>query len=80
MCARSEPGINDSAADGSSAAEVTKEILPPDDIDFGSEVIRGFTLDNVLHSESEGDIHFGVYVPERYDGAEAYALYVTLPG
>lgn len=80
MGAWSEPGINDSAADDSSAAEVTKEILLPDDIDFGTEVIRGFSFDNVLHSESEGDIHFGLYVPERYDGAEAYALYVTLPG
>ena len=49
------------------------------EIDFGENVIRGFTFDNVLHSE-EGDIHFGLYIPERYNGAKPYALFVTLPG
>ena len=31
-------------------------------VTFGKDNIRGFTFDNVLHSDSEGDIHFGLYV------------------
>ncbi len=46
----------------------------------GDETYRGFVLDNVLHSETDGDIHFNLYVPDRYDGSKAYALFVTLPG
>lgn len=45
-----------------------------------SEVYRGFVVDNVLHSASEGDIHYNVYIPESYDGSTPYALYFTLPG
>ena len=46
----------------------------------GTEEYRGFVIDNVLHSEKEGDIHYNVYIPESYDGTKAYALYFTLPG
>lgn len=46
----------------------------------GTEEYRGFILDNVLHSESEGDIHYNLYIPDSYDGREAYALFFTLPG
>ena len=46
----------------------------------GSEEYRGFILDNVLYSQSEGDIHYNVYIPDSYDGTKEYALYVTLPG
>lgn len=46
----------------------------------GTEEYRGFLLDNVFHSESEGDIHYNVYIPESYDGSSPYALYFTLPG
>ena len=46
----------------------------------GTEEYRGFILDNVLHSESEGEIHYNLYVPESYDGSEPYALFFTLPG
>lgn len=53
---------------------------PPADITFGSEDIRGFQFDNVLHDSTEGDIHFGMYVPDSYDGSKPYALFVTLPG
>lgn len=53
---------------------------PSEDIVFGDEHVRGFLFDNVLHSESDGEIHFGLYIPEDYDGSESYALYVTLPG
>ena len=45
----------------------------------GTEVYRGFQMDNVLHAP-EGDIHYHLYVPDSYDGSEAYALFLTLPG
>lgn len=45
-----------------------------------TEEYRGFTFDNILHSESEGDIHFNLYVPDSYDGSEPYALFFTFPG
>ena len=45
----------------------------------GTEVYRGFLMDNVLHAP-EGDIHYHIYIPDSYDGSEAYALYLTLPG
>ena len=45
----------------------------------GTELYRGFRLDNVLHSE-EGDIHYHLDLPDSYDGSEPYALYLTLPG
>lgn len=41
--------------------------------------IRGFTFDHVLEGQN-GDIHYGLYVPESYDGSKPYALFVTLPG
>ncbi len=46
----------------------------------GTEEYRGFTLDHVLHSEENGDIHYNLYVPDSYDGSEPYALFFTLPG
>ncbi len=52
----------------------------PAGIELGKDNIRGFTFDNVLHSDSDGDIHFGLYIPKTYDGKESYALFVTLPG
>ena len=30
----------------------------------GTEEYRGFILDNVLHSENDGEIHYNLYVPE----------------
>ncbi|HJB14661.1 MAG TPA: prolyl oligopeptidase family serine peptidase [Candidatus Blautia excrementipullorum] len=46
----------------------------------GTEEYRGFILDNVLHTEQNGDIHYNLYVPESYDGSRPYALFFTLPG
>lgn len=46
----------------------------------GSKECRNFLLDNVLHSPSEGDIHYNVYIPDSHGGTKEYALYVTLPG
>lgn len=45
----------------------------------GTEIYRGFLMDNVLHTPEE-DIHYHIYVPDGYDGSEAYALFLTLPG
>lgn len=64
---------NDSKADGK--IEQTAE-----NVTAGTEKYKGFLLDNVLHSETEGDIHYNVYIPDDYDGSEAYALFMTLPG
>lgn len=52
---------------------------PELEVTEGTETYRGFQLDNVLHAP-EGDIHFSLYIPESYDGSEAYALFLTLPG
>lgn len=30
----------------------------------GTEAYRGFILDNVLHTGTNGDIHYNVYIPE----------------
>lgn len=46
----------------------------------GKEKYRDFLMDNVFHSEEEGDIHYHVYIPESYDGSRPYALFFTLPG
>lgn len=46
----------------------------------GTETDRGFTLDHVLHSTEQGEIHFNLYIPADYDGSRPYALYLTLPG
>ena len=46
----------------------------------GSVEDRGFVLDNVLHDEARGDIHFSLYVPESYDGTQPEPLYIALPG
>lgn len=46
----------------------------------GTEIYRGFVVDNVFHSASAGEIHYNVFIPESYDGRTPYALYFTLPG
>lgn len=38
-----------------------------------------FTTDNVLEG-AYGAIHYGLYVPDSYDGSQPYALFITLPG
>lgn len=52
----------------------------PNKINFGTQKKDGFIVDNVLHSDTQGDIHFSSYIPDSYDGSEPYALFVTLPG
>lgn len=52
---------------------------PESEVTLETETYRGFQMDNVLHAP-EGDIHYHLYVPDSYDGSEAYALFLTLPG
>ena len=44
----------------------------------GTQTYRGFSVDNVYHSENNGDIHFNLYLPESYDGSKPYALYIYI--
>lgn len=67
----SEPTVSSSFVSSSPATALVTE---------GTETYRGFVLDNVLHSETEGDIHYNVYIPDSYDGSTPYALFFTLPG
>lgn len=46
----------------------------------GKTSYRGFTVDSVLHSAENGNIHYNVYFPKSYDGKKPYALFVSLPG
>lgn len=60
---------------------VTKDDITKEDVTEGTEKYKGFLVDNVLHSEAEGDIHYNVYIPDSYnDSKDPYALFVTLPG
>ena len=72
---------------GSTVTEETgrKASAPParsksETVTEGTETYRGFVLDNILHSDHDGDIHYNVYIPESYDGKTPFALYFTLPG
>lgn len=37
-------------------------------IEFGKQIKNDFIVDNVLNSETQGDIHFSSYIPESYPG------------
>ena len=39
-----------------------------------------FQMDQAFVSDSEGTIHYNLYVPESYNGTVPYALYMALPG
>lgn len=65
---------------GADTEEETPAPENHDTVTEGTEEYRGFVLDNVLHSETEGDIHYNLYVPDSYDGSEPYAVFFTLPG
>lgn len=71
---------NDGTCDSFDMVMMRSEITDKNSIDFGTQTKNGFIVDNVLHSETQGDIHFSSYIPESYDGSEPYALFVTLPG
>ena len=46
----------------------------------GDIVDRGFVVDEILQVPNLDDIHFSMRVPESYDGNNAYALYIHVPG
>ena len=50
--------------------EINKSGDELENVTPGSEEYRGFVLDNVLHSQDEGDIHYNVYIPDAYDGTK----------
>lgn len=49
-------------------------------IEKGTTERRKFIIDNIYHSDSQGDIHFSSYYPENYDKTKKYAIYFALPG
>lgn len=60
--------------------ESTKSIKNNYTVTDGTEKYRDFTLDNILMTDKNEEIHFNLYVPKSYDGSGSYALYITLPG
>lgn len=68
------------SATNPSKAQTTQPAKENYSVTNATDTYRDFTIDNVLHSDSNGDIHFNLYIPKSYDGSEAYALFVTLPG
>lgn len=81
-----EDVVTSEAATSSEAAQTEPEMDDITSVDSlgtvteGTEYYRGFLIDNVFHSVTEGDIHYNVYIPGSYDGSEPYAVYFTLPG
>lgn len=67
-------------AESSSKAQATQPAEQNYTVTNGTDTYHGFSVDNILHSENNNDIHFNLYVPKTYDGSKAYALFITLPG
>lgn len=84
FCTSSDNGIDAADSERTEQEETADDIQSEESslgsVTEGTEEYRGFVIDNVFHSVSEGDIHYNVYIPESYDGSEPYALYFTLPG
>lgn len=38
-------------------------------VEEGTEEYRGFQVDSILHTESDGDIHSNAYIPDDYCGS-----------
>ena len=47
---------------------------------LNNEYYRGYSLNNILHSDYLGDIHYNVMAPSNYTGENPYALFFTHPG
>lgn len=67
-------------AESSSKAQITQPAKQNYAVTNGTDTYRDFSVNNILHSENNGDIHFDLYIPKSYDGSKAYALFITLPG
>lgn len=83
-CSQRTPDIQESESGGSTASLDTQasesSSAAAETVTEGTQEYRGFILDNVLHSEEYGDIHYNLYVPDSYDASRPYALFFTLPG
>lgn len=66
--------------ESSSKAQATQPAKENYSVTNGTDTYREFSVNNILHSENNSDIHFNLYVPKTYDGSKAYALFITLPG
>ena len=75
-----ETSINTNQDDNSLDVVTQNEISTNDYIEVGKTESRGFILDNVFHSEEQGDIHFTSYYPNDYNKDNEYAIYFALPG
>lgn len=79
-----DPNISSSDLNSDNSEDSVSVDLPEishiTDLTLGTEAYRGFTVDNVYHSEANGDIHYNVYILDSYDGSRPYALFFTLPG
>jgi predicted peptidase len=59
---------------------IMKDENSNDYMEIGKTKSKGFVIDNVLHSEIQGDIHFTSFYPNNYNENEEYAIYFALPG
>lgn len=75
-CSKSEP-IKET---NNNNKQIIKDENSSDYMEIGNTKSRGFIIDNVLHSEKQGDIHFTSYYPDDYNENEEYAIYFALPG
>lgn len=60
--------------------QIIKDGNSSDYMEIGNTKSKDFIIDNVLHSEKQGDIHFTSYYPDNYNEDEKYAIYFALPG
>ena len=59
---------------------LAENVIDRANIEIGTTEERGFIIDNVLHSDEQGDIHYASYFPDGYDETKQYAIYFALPG
>ncbi|MFR6399462.1 hypothetical protein [Ruminococcus sp.] len=61
----------DGVWDGRDLCLLRKQMQEQDksQITFGTQTNDDFLVDNVLHSDTQGEIHFSSYIPESYDGS-----------
>ena len=72
--ARQDDAPSDADAPDSAPAAVNGAVFAE-----GSMVDRGFVVDNTLDVDGR-TLHFGLHVPDSYDGSVPYALYISCPG
>ena len=51
--------------ESSSKAQATQPAKENYAVTNSIDTYRGFSVDNVLHSDNNGDIHFNLYIPEK---------------